>query len=446
LAKPGVYGIEIVSADSFIVDPLIYKEPFNVNFSSSKLGKIYFHENLGPTVFDNLTLEVDGDELDNSYYEIDEATRTIRFTSRPSGTDLVIYDGLNQLQAGSDFFIAKRMQNELLKSRTSGVEKVLDLSKTSIVLGTLEVYIDGSKIYNEQSSSTDSYSKDKITFTLVDGYKVTFSKDLPPSLRVTASYFYFDLFERESVPLNDIFDDSIRIFLPDLGIIPKSVDVWVKKDLLSSDQFTFDDETNDLILYTMPQSATDLKVSYYYSLPSQGPFDFEPYQANNTAITGCVLSFAKQAEIGGKQLVFVSKNPEPAAEEFGGKFRVSFSLDIVSLDPIQQEEITDLSAMYLLALKEKFDSEGLILEEVSIQGEAEEPYDENTTDQYYMASISATFLTDWHIRKSIPIKIRDVTFRAITSEYITDIDLNLLITPSLYPVISSPVLKAERIF
>lgn len=445
-APVGVYGIEIVSPTTFMVDPLIYKEPFSVNVPSAKLSKIYFHEALGPSVFDDIQLFVDTNLLSSSYYTIDEPNRCIKFNQKPSGTVLEVFSGPTQLTAGLDYFIAKRRQSELLKRKTSGVEKVLDLSKTSPILGTVEVWLDNNKIVNERDDSSDPFSADKITFTLVDLYKVTFSKSLPPSLRVTASYYYFDLEERTSVPLSELFDGSLRILLPDAGIIPKSVDVWIKKDLVNHDQFTFDAETNELVLYTNPLDNAELRVSYYYALDSEGPYTFEPYQANNTAIAGCVMSFAKQADVGGRQLIFVSKEPEPTAEEFGGKFRVTFSLDVLALDPIQQEEITDLAAMYLLALKEKFDSEGLILEEVSIQGEAEEPYDENTTDQYYMATIGVTFLTDWHIRKAIPIKIRDAQIRLVTSTYLKEVDLDLFVSPSLYPVIDSPVIKSERIF
>lgn len=442
-----MYGVEIASASTFVVDPILYKAPFALNLSALKQAKLTFSETLGASIFTDIQLLVDGNLVNPIDYTVDITTRTITFKRKLSGTSLKVrrISTSSFLTAGLDYFYVARNTSDLLSRRTSGVEKILDLEQAKIVAGTLEIWIDNEKIANQQDSLTDAYSPDKITFTLVDGYKVTFSKSLPAGKRVTASYYFLDPTEQAEIPLSVLFDDSVRIMLPDANIIPKSVDVWVKQDLLDHKDFTFDSQTNDLVLLIQPSEELELKVSYYYSLETQGPYDFTAYEANNSAIPGCILSFAKQAEVGGKQLVFISDKAEPTAAEYGGKFRVTFSLDVVALDPIQQEEITDLAAMYLLALKERFDSEGLIMEEVSIQGEAEEPYDENTTDQYYMASIGVTFLTDWHIRKALPFKIRDTQVKFIATVFSEVSDMRMFISPSLYPILESPVLKSERI-
>jgi len=447
LAPSGVYGVEITSANQFMVDPLIQKGPFPLTLSSAKVSKIFLSDSIPLSSFDDIQVLVDGVPTSGSNFVIDDTTRTLTFTKTLDGDDiqLALVGSPTVLEAGTDYFLVKRQSSELLSRKTSGVEKILDLEFDTVVPGTLEIWFDDNKISNQADATTDPFSTDKITFTLVDGYKVTFSTSLPPSLRVTASYLYRDPVVRDTIPIDEVFDNSFRVMLPDANIIPKSVDVWVKNDLLPHEDFVFDTETNDLVFYAPLPEQADIKVSYYCALASEGPFDFEPYGANNKAIPGCILSFAKQAEVGGKQLIFVSDNPEPTAEEYGGKFRVTFSMDVVSLDPIQQEEITDLAAMYLLALKEKFDSEGLILEEVSIQGEAEEPYDENTTDQYYMASLGATFLTDWHLRKALPIKIRETYVRLVASIISEEFDSRVFLTPSLYPVLDNAILRAERI-
>jgi len=446
LAHVGAYGVEIVSDTTFMVDPLLYRAPFPISTSNFRRAKIYFNEELGSDIFTDLTVRVDDVDVDSSKYEIDESLRTITFKEKQSGINLSIVQASTDetLQSGFDYFVIKRVSNELLKRKTTGTESILDLEFSKTVAGTLEVWLDEEKLFNYTDENTDVYSKDKITFSLVDGYKVTFSKKLPPGLRVTASYYYLSESPGLTVPIAEVFDDSWRIMLPDAGIVAKSVDVWVKKDIISHEVFTFDSDTNDLIFNeAIPEG--EVKVSYYYALDSQGPYEFSAYGANNEAIEGCVLSFAKQAQVGGRQLVFISGDPEPTSHEYGGKFRVSFTLDIVALDPIQQEEITDLTAMYLLSLKERFDSEGIILDEISIQGEAEEPYDENTTDQYYMASVSVVFLTDWHIRKPIPIKIRDVHLKFISYAYSDIKDVPVFQEPTLFPIIESPILKSERV-
>ena len=445
IAPVGAYGVEIVSPNTFMVDPIIYKKPFKINLSNAKSAKIYISESLPFAVFSDLNIYAGTTLVSPSNYEIDPSTRTIQFTAKPQGGNLSIRrvstDTL--LQAGVDYFITVRQASELLARRTSGIEKILDLEFDTVIPDTLEIWIDNEKVVNA-ADGTDVFSPDKITYTLVDGYKVTFSTSLPESKRVMASYYYRDKQVRDSIPLVEVFDDSLRVILPDSGIIPKSVDVYVKGDLVPHDKFVFDSETNDLVLYDS-FSNEEVKVSYYYALESQGPFEFEVFGYNNTAIPGCVLSFARQGEVGAKQMVFISDTPEVTALEYGGKFNTSFSLDVVALDPIQQEEITDLVAMYLLSLKEKFDSEGLFLETVSIQGESEEPYDENTTDQYYLASISVAFVTDWHIRKNVPVKIRDTYVRLVASVYNNVDVLKTFTAPDLYPKIESPVLFSERI-
>lgn len=445
IAPVGAYGVEIVSPNTFMVDPIIYKKPFKINLSNAKSAKIYISESLPFAVFSDLNIYAGTTLVPSSNYEIDPSTRTIQFTAKPQGGNLSIRrvstDTL--LQAGVDYFITVRQASELLARRTSGIEKILDLEFDTVIPDTLEIWIDNEKVVNA-ADDTDVFSPDKITYTLVDGYKVTFSTSLPESKRVMASYYYRDKQVRDSIPLVEVFDDSLRVILPDSGIIPKSVDVYVKGDLVPHDKFVFDSETNDLVLYDS-FSNEEVKVSYYYALESQGPFEFEVFGYNNTAIPGCILSFARQGEVGAKQMVFISDTPEVTALEYGGKFNTSFSLDVVALDPIQQEEITDLVAMYLLSLKEKFDSEGLFLETVSIQGESEEPYDENTTDQYYLASISVAFVTDWHIRKNVPVKIRDTYVRLVASVYNNVDVLKTFTAPDLYPKIESPVLFSERI-
>lgn len=447
LAPVGAYGIEVVSENTFMVDPLIYKAPFRVNVSAAKLAKLYLGLPIALSAFDDIEVLVDGVVVPSSKFSIDETTRTLTFLNKLQGEDLQLSlsGSPTVLQAGTDYFLVKRRSNEVLARKTSGTEKILDLEFDDIVPGTLEIWFDDEKVSNQADQKTDKFSQDKITFTLVDGYKVTFSKSLPASIRVTASYLYRDPQVRDIIPIDEIFDDSFRVMLPDANIIPKSVDVWVKQDLMSHEDFTFDTETNDLVFYEPIAEDVDLRVSYFYSLASQGPYTFEAYGANNEAVAGCVLSFAKQAEVGGKQLVIISEKAEPTAEEYGGKFNVTFTLDVVALDPIQQEEITDLTAMYLLALKDQFDAEGLFLNEVSIQGESEQPYDENTTDQYYMASVSVSFMTDWHIRKAIPIKIRDTYVRLVASVYTEAADPRIFVTPTLYPVVEHPLLRSERI-
>ncbi len=129
-----------------------------------------------------------------------------------------------------------------------------------------------------------------------------------------------------------------------------------------------------------------------------------------TTIPGVVLAFGKRAEAGQKVAVVIYGDRVDAAKAFGGKFEVSFDLDVIARDSIQMEEIADLVFMYLWAQKKgALEFEGIEILDVSIGGEAEEIADESGDNYFYQASASVSMRADWELHVPMPLTISKVT-------------------------------------
>lgn len=152
-------------------------------------------------------------------------------------------------------------------------------------------------------------------------------------------------------------------------------------------------------------------ADYRYVIPSVGPVPFQWNTANVNTIPGVVLAFGKRARVGDKVAIVVYPDAVDAASAFGGKFEVSFDMDvIVARDATQMEEIADLVVMYLWGQKKSaLELEGIEIVDISIGGETEETYDETADLWYYGASVSIQLRADWEIHVPLPLTISRVT-------------------------------------
>ena len=162
------------------------------------------------------------------------------------------------------------------------------------------------------------------------------------------------------------------------------------------------DDTNGS---TIRKGAT-YRVYYRYQSSSIGPIEIQK-QTLCQALPGVVVAISNWVEIGDKQVVIVTDKREDASLEYGGHFDTSLSMDIYSRDPIQREIIADLLAVKIFGhLKPIFDSQGLMITNVSLNGESEDLYDENTDTVYYMAGIDINFNSDWRFYAPLLPKIK----------------------------------------
>jgi hypothetical protein len=174
--------------------------------------------------------------------------------------------------------------------------------------------------------------------------------------------------------------------------------------------FEADYNTGAVHLLTSFGPGSTLSADYRYAGTSIGPVDFAWNTPDSTTLPGVVLAFGKRAEEGDKVAVVVYQDRVDAAKAFGGKFSVSFDLDVIARDTVQMEEIADLTMMYLWGhKKEQLEFEGIEIVDVSMGGEAEEVADETGEEFFYQASLSVELRADWEIHVPLPLTISKVT-------------------------------------
>mgnify|MGYP006928162489 CR=1 FL=1 len=141
-----------------------------------------------------------------------------------------------------------------------------------------------------------------------------------------------------------------------------------------------------------------LQADYRYPAESSGPHPIVEMHANNQAIPGVVLAFGRRVEKGDQLAVVVQSLRSPSALEYGGKWELSLDIDVVARDVYSQQEIADMTVMFLWGiLRSRLALQGIEITEVGLGGESEEVYDEAGDDYFYNASLTLTCQTDWGI-------------------------------------------------
>lgn len=174
--------------------------------------------------------------------------------------------------------------------------------------------------------------------------------------------------------------------------------------------YTVDYKTGAISLLGSYSTGTVLNADYRYSVESVGPFTYGWNRCDATALPGVVLAFGKRSSIGDKVAVVVYEDRVDVAEAYGGKFQLSFELDVITRDTNQSEEIADLVIMYLWAQKRAaLSAEGFEIDEVNMGGEAEEIFDETGDDYFYTANLTVQVQADWEMHIPLPLTVSRVT-------------------------------------
>jgi len=207
--------------------------------------------------------------------------------------------------------------------------------------------------------------------------------------------------------------------------------------------------TGEIILKNILTRGRYLAADYRYVRPSTGPHKLYPTYANNTVIPGVVLAFGNRNKKGDRMAVVVEPVRSPSALEYGGRWDVSFDIEIMSRDVDAQEEITDQTLIYLFGiLRSYLSTEGIEMLDISLGGEAEEVYDENGDDYFYTSSLSLTLQAEWSIhlplgvflRQANPLTLGEVKrLSGLPDEAVAQIQSNIRMLESLdLEVISDP--------
>ena len=272
------------------------------------------------------------------------------------------------------------------------------------------------------------------------------------------AYFIAFTGDREFVvdPLLDVFREFLAEFPPNASNIGETVTVETGLIhpgtlfiftgdglmLVEGSHYTVDYPTGVITFTTDLSNFLRLYADYKYPVDSRGPFTIEDVNTyNNTAIPGVILAFGRSMHEGDKSVIIVTPKREIQALEYGGKWEVNISFDVLAQDPIQMEEIADLVLMYIWGeKKDKLEFEGLNIMDISHGGEADEVYDETGQNLYYMVSMDLTVESDWNIHVPVPFKIAAIEFvddiqalKTATDEEVVNIDSTLRVVPTLTP-------------
>jgi len=200
------------------------------------------------------------------------------------------------------------------------------------------------------------------------------------------------------IAAHPFLDGSIRIYQ-----MPGAV------QLVPGVNLTINPDTGGVSLAHPLAKGQYLSVDYRYAGDTTGPWAIKENYANKGAIPGVVLAFGRRCEVGDCLAVVVHSRRQPTALEYGGKWEISLDFDIVARDPYAQQEISDMTVMFLWGVvRNQFSTEGIEITSISMGGESEEVYDENADDYYYNASISLSLQTDWAIHVPLTAIIRRV--------------------------------------
>lgn len=176
--------------------------------------------------------------------------------------------------------------------------------------------------------------------------------------------------------------------------------------LAEGSDYTVDYENQKVTFSTDLFPGSIITADYRYAAPSIGPIKWEWNKADWETLPGVVMAFGKRGRPGDKQAIVVYQDRVESAQAYGGRFDLSFDVDVIARDPMQMEEIADMVFMYLFCEKRSnLSFEGIELTDVSMGGESEETYDEAADLFYFNYSMTVQLQSDWEIHIPLPFTI-----------------------------------------
>lgn len=246
------------------------------------------------------------------------------------------------------------------------------------------------------------------------------AEPVPPYSKEPSFEFYIDpLLEVSDETLTKVDDLTYQAQNPILAGSLRLYEMPGAIQFIEGINYTIDPDNGTVsLVQPLPRNGS-LSADYRYPAPSTGPFPIVQMQANNHALPGVVMAFGRRVQAGDRFAVAVTARREATALEYGGRWDISIDMDVICRDVYAQQEIVDMTVMYLWGIaRSRLSSEGIEISSVSMGGESEEAYDENADDYYYNASVNVQMQADWSIHVPIGATVRralpqnDVQIRA----------------------------------
>lgn len=221
-------------------------------------------------------------------------------------------------------------------------------------------------------------------------------------------------------PLLTVNDEPVMRFLSGIETVgqlqqlpvPGTLRLWQNRNyrLTEGTHYTVNNATGEIAFLERFTVGSVVTADYRYAVESIGPVTWQWNRADYKTLPGAVLAFGKRGKAGDKVAVVVYGDRTPTANAYGGRFDLTFELDVIARDPQQMEELVDLTVMYLQYQKRRvLSTEGIEIMDVSIGGEAEEVADETGDEFFYTGSVSVQLQTPWEVHEPLPLTISVVT-------------------------------------
>ena len=129
--------------------------------------------------------------------------------------------------------------------------------------------------------------------------------------------------------------------------------IWINRKLpfYEGKDYTVDYSTGEITITADLLPGQILTADYRYPVESIGPIEWKWNTADWRTLPGVILAFGKRGKKGDKVAVVVYDDRVDTATAYGGKFEVSFDIDIIAQDPMQMEEMADYAHMSLWSEK-----------------------------------------------------------------------------------------------
>lgn len=175
------------------------------------------------------------------------------------------------------------------------------------------------------------------------------------------------------------------------------------------------DYVNGIITFLMSiDDYGEIRADYQYIGTKSEEFHVEPETINNKAIPGVILAFGNFLKQGGLQVVVVYGSRQEVAKAYLGKWQMSLNLTVTAQDTDTQEQLADLTAMYLWAvLQDKLVNDGITIEDISIAGESEEEENSTANELSFTADLSFKVAVEWEVYQPILGVIKQIFLNRI---------------------------------
>lgn len=246
-------------------------------------------------------------------------------------------------------------------------------------------------------------------------YQIEVTKDfkddenVPPQERLDFEFYIDPVYKRDELLTSSLNGTStFQLACPVLevafgdGLKGYALEIFMDRTirLIAGTDYLFDANTNSITILSPPVvNGSEITASYRTEGQSIGPFKQTRNTYNNSALKGVILAFGDQIEIGDKAYIEISDSRQPSAQVYGSLWQISLDLQINAKDPNNSIELCKLVHQYIeMDLRPSLSFEGIEIEEVSMGGESNETYLDNTGDPYFSGSISINCKSFWEQR------------------------------------------------